>query len=377
MKRKVCYITGTRADFGLMRGTLAALRDSQALELSIVVTGMHLSDKYGSTADDIKAAGLPVDAVVDVDLASATGATMARNLGKMVAGFVDAFLDIKPDLVLVLGDRGEMLAGAISAVHLNIPVVHIHGGERSGTIDESIRHAISKLSHFHFVSTSESRDRLVRMGEQAAHVYLTGAPGLDGIEALALHSREKLLRDAGLDPARPVALMVYHPVVQETENAGAGTTGIIDTLLARGLQLVALKPNSDAGSDQIRAALDAHAAHGDVRVVTHFPRELFVSWMAAADLMVGNSSAGIIEAASFGTPVVNIGSRQNLRERNANVTDVAVDPAAIGKAVERALAHGRYERRNIYGDGRSVERIARLIETLPLDPSVMMKSNAY
>jgi GDP/UDP-N,N'-diacetylbacillosamine 2-epimerase (hydrolysing) len=377
MKRKVCYITGTRADFGLMRGTLAALRDSQTLELSIVVTGMHLSDKYGSTADDIKAAGLPVNAVVDVDLASATGATMARNLGKMVAGFVDAFLDIKPDLVLVLGDRGEMLAGAISAVHMNIPVVHIHGGERSGTIDESIRHAISKLSHFHFVSTSESRDRLVRMGEQAAHVYLTGAPGLDGIEALALHGREKLLQDAGLDPARPVALMVYHPVVQETENAGAGTTGIIDTLLARGLQLVALKPNSDAGSDQIRAALDAHAAHGDVRVVTHFPRELFVSWMAAADLMVGNSSAGIIEAASFGTPVVNIGSRQNLRERNANVTDVDVDSAAIGKAVEQALAHGRYERRNIYGDGRSVERIARLIETLSLDPSVMMKSNAY
>lgn len=377
MKRKVCYITGTRADFGLMRGTLAALRDSESLELSIVVTGMHLSDKYGSTADDIKAAGLPVNAVVDVDFTSATGATMARNLGKMVSGFVDAFLEIEPDLVLVLGDRGEMLAGAISAVHLNIPVAHIHGGERSGTIDESIRHAISKLSHFHFVSTSESRDRLVRMGEQAANVYLTGAPGLDGIEALALHSREDLMREAALDPARPVALMVYHPVVQEAEAAGAGTAGIIDTLLASGLQLVALKPNSDAGSDQIRAALEAHAGRRDVRVVTHFPRELFVSWMAAADLMIGNSSAGIIEAGSFGTPVVNIGSRQNLRERNANVTDVSTDPAAIGKAVEQALRHGRYDRRNIYGDGHTVERIARLIETLPLDSSVMMKSNAY
>jgi GDP/UDP-N,N'-diacetylbacillosamine 2-epimerase (hydrolysing) len=377
MKRKVCYVTGTRADFGLMRSTLTALRDSQALELSIVVTGMHLSDKYGKTADDIKAAGLPVNAVVNVDFASATGATMARNLGKMVSGFVDAFLDIKPDLVLVLGDRGEMLAGAISAVHLNIPVVHIHGGERSGTIDESIRHAISKLSHFHFVSTSESRDRLVRMGEQAANVHLTGAPGLDGIEALAVRSREELLRATGLDPARPVALMVYHPVVQETHNAGAGTTEIIDTLLARGLQLVALKPNSDAGSDQIRTALEEHAAHSDVRVVTHFPRELFVSWMAAADLMIGNSSAGIIEAASFGTPVINVGSRQNLRERNANVTDVAVDPAAIEKAVEKALGHGRYDRLNLYGDGHSVDRIARLIEALPLDPSVMMKSNAY
>lgn len=377
MKRKVSYVTGTRADFGLMRSTLAALRDSEVLELSIVVTGMHLSDKYGRTADDIKDAGLPVNAIVEVDLTSATGATMARNLGKMLAGFVDAFLEIQPDLVLVLGDRGEMLAGALSAIHLNIPVVHIHGGERSGTIDESIRHAISKLSHYHFVSTSESRDRLVRMGEQAANVHLTGAPGLDGIVALALRSREELLRDSALDPARPVALMVYHPVVQETENAGIGTAGIIDTLLARGIQLVALKPNSDAGSDQIRATLDARATHADIRIVTHFPRELFVSWMAAADFMIGNSSAGIIEAASFGTPVINIGSRQNLRERNANVIDVAVDPLAIGKAVEQALEQRQYDCRNIYGDGRSVDRIVRLIESLPLDQSVMMKSNAY
>jgi GDP/UDP-N,N'-diacetylbacillosamine 2-epimerase (hydrolysing) len=377
VKRKVCYVTGTRADFGLMRSTLAALRDSEALELSIVVTGMHLSDKYGRTADEIKAADLPISAIVKVDFASATGAEMARNLGKMMAGFVDAFLKIEPDLILVLGDRGEMLAAALSAVHLNIPVVHIHGGERSGTIDESIRHAISKLSHFHFVSTAQSRDRLVRMGEQAANVYLTGAPGLDGIEALALRSREELLRDAALDPNRPVALMVYHPVVQEADTGAAGAAGIIDILLARGMQLVALKPNSDAGSEQIRTALEARAGHGDIRVVTHFPRELFVSWMAAADLMIGNSSAGIIEAASFGTPVINIGSRQNLRERNANVIDVAVDPAAIDNAIERALEHGRHDRRNVYGHGHTVERIVQLIERLPLDPSVIMKSNAY
>jgi GDP/UDP-N,N'-diacetylbacillosamine 2-epimerase (hydrolysing) len=143
------------------------------------------------------------------------------------------------------------------------------------------------------------------------------------------------------------------------------------------MQLVALKPNSDAGSEQIRTALEARAAHGDVRVVTHFPRELFVSWMAAADLMIGNSSAGIIEAASFGTPVINIGSRQNLRERNANIIDVGVDPAAIDQAIEHALEKGRYNRRNIYSDGRTVERIVRLIESISLDPSVMMKSNAY
>lgn len=377
MNRKVCYVTGTRADFGLMRSTLTALRDSEVLELSIVVTGMHLSDKYGRTVNDIKAADLPINATVELDFESSTGAEMARNLGTMVAGFVDAFLTIEPDLVLVLGDRGEMLAASLSAVHLNIPVAHIHGGERSGTIDESIRHAISKLSHFHFVSTSESRDRLVRMGEQAANVYLTGAPGLDGIDDLALRSREELLRDAGLDHTRPVALMVYHPVVQEAETGAARTGGIIDILLARGMQLVALRPNSDAGSESIRAALEACTAHSDVRIATHFPRELFVSWIAAADLMIGNSSAGIIEAASFGTPVINIGSRQNLRERNANVIDVAVDLVAIDRAIERALEHGRYDRRNVYGDGRTVDRIVQLIESLSLDPSVMMKSNAY
>lgn len=377
VKRKVCYVTGTRADFGLMRSTLTALRDSEALELSIVVTGMHLSDKYGRTVDDIKAADLPINATVELDFESATGAEMARNLGTMMAGFVDAFLTLEPDLVLVLGDRGEMLAAALSAVHLNIPVAHIHGGERSGTIDESIRHAISRLSHFHFVSTAESRDRLVRMGEQAANVYLTGAPGLDGIDALALRSREELLRDAGLDHTRPVTLMVYHPVVQEADTGAAGAGGIIDILLARGMQLVALKPNSDAGSEPIRAALEARTAHSDVRIATHFPRELFVSWMAAADLMIGNSSAGIIEAASFGTPVINIGSRQNLRERNANVIDVTVDLVAIERAIERALKHGRYDRRNVYGDGRTVDRIVQLIESLSLDPSVMMKSNAY
>lgn len=377
MKRKVCYVTGTRADFGLMCSTLTALRDAEALALSIVVTGMHLSDKYGKTIDDIKAADLPINATVELNFESVTGAEMARNLGTMIAGFVDAFLELEPDLVLVLGDRGEMLAAALSAVHLNIPVVHIHGGERSGTIDESIRHAISKLSHFHFVSTAESRDRLVRMGEQAANVYLTGAPGLDGIEALAICSRNELLLDVALDNTRPVALMVFHPVVQEASTGATGAVEIIDILLERGIQLVALKPNSDAGSEQIRVALEARSDHRDVSVVTHFTREKFVSWMAAADFMIGNSSAGIIEAASFGTPVINIGSRQNHRERNANVIDVTVDLSAIQIAIDKALKQGRYDTRNVYGNGHTVGRIVKLIESLPLDRSVMMKSNAY
>ncbi len=377
MSRKICYITGTRADFGLMQSTLQAIHRSDDLALSIIVTGTHLAEHYGSTLDDIVAAGLPVSAKVAFDHGLPTGASMARNIGKMLVGFVGALSDIKPDLVLLLGDRGEMLAGALAAIHMNIHVAHIHGGERSGTIDEPVRHAISKLSHFHFTATNNARDRLIRMGELADNVFVTGAPGLDGLETLACVARNTLLTDMGLDVQAPIALMVYHPVLQEAASAGDSIHQILDVLHAQRVQVVALKPNSDADSDQIRSVLEARAHDPGIRVVTHFPRKRFISWMAAADLMIGNSSAGIIEAASFGTPVVNIGPRQNMRERNANVSDTSMNMTAIESAITRALAHGPYARHNIYGDGHASRRIVELLKSVSLDSSVLAKANAY
>ncbi|MFC5299831.1 UDP-N-acetylglucosamine 2-epimerase [Azospira restricta] len=376
--RRICYVTGTRADFGLMRRTLEAIRDSGDLGLSIVATGMHLDERYGLTIREIEAAGLPVSARVDLEGARVTdGATMARDVGRMTIGMVEAFQRIAPDIVLLLGDRGEMLAGAIAALHLNIPIAHVHGGERSGTIDESVRHAISKLSHFHFVATEESRTRLVRMGERPERIHVTGAPGLDGIEEDASIGRGDLLAGMKLDPLRPVALFVFHPVVQEAECAGADASEILACLARHGLQLVALRPNSDAGSSEVVLALERWRHDPSVRVVTHLPRDAFVSWMAAADLMVGNSSAGIIEAASFGTPVINVGSRQNLRERNANVIDVEARAEALDGAVRRALQCGHFAIRNIYGDGHAGGRIVSHLRGLPLDPSVLSKANAY
>lgn len=377
VSRKICYVSGTRADLGLMRSTLQAIQQEESLQLAIIVTGMHLLAQYGNTVQDIVAAGLPVSACVDIDMEPPTGATMARNIGRMLTAFVDVLVDIKPDVVLLLGDRGEMLAAALAAIHLNIPVAHIHGGERSGTIDEPVRHAISKLSHYHFTATVEAKDRLIRMGEAEKNVHVVGAPGLDGLSALACVGREALLADIALEPRRPVALMVYHPVLQEVESAGIGAACILDLLKSLGIQVVALKPNSDAGSQLIRQVLDEHASDPDVRVVTHFPRERFVSWMAAADFIIGNSSAGIIEAASFGTPVINIGSRQNLRERNNNVTDVLLEIPAIEFAITQALVKGRYGNCNIYGDGYASSRIVTLLKSIQLDPSVLIKANAY
>ncbi|WP_432240581.1 UDP-N-acetylglucosamine 2-epimerase [Herbaspirillum robiniae] len=373
--RKICYITGTRADFGLMQSTLDLINQGADFELMLLVTGMHLLEQYGNTVQDIEASGLRIAARIPVP-ASAYGSAMARNIATMIGKFVDALEHEKPDMVLLLGDRGEMLAGAIAAIHLNVPVVHIHGGERSGTVDEPVRHAISKLSHLHFTATEDARLRLIHMGERPEHVHTVGAPGLDGLRELATLSRESLLCDAGLDPARPFALLVHHPVLQEADHAGDATTAIIRAVRAKRLQIVALRPNSDAGNENIRAVLD-NIDSPDVCVFTHFSRPRFVSWMAAADLMIGNSSAGIIEAATFGTPVVNIGSRQHLRERNANTTDVDASAPALDAAISAALSRGRIAPFNIYGDGHSGPRIVDLLRNAKLDAALLAKSNAY
>jgi GDP/UDP-N,N'-diacetylbacillosamine 2-epimerase (hydrolysing) len=375
--RKICYVSGTRADFGLMQSTLSAIQAHPSMELAIVVTGMHLSERYGNTVDDIVRAGLPVTHRVPVDMDPPTGATMARNVGRMLTAFVDAFEHIRPDVVLLLGDRGEMLAGALAAIHLNIPVAHIHGGERSGTVDEPVRHAISKLAHFHFAATADAAARLVRMGEREDHVRVTGAPGLDGVRELAHIDRAALCRDAGLRADAPVALMVFHPVLQEAATAGRDTDIILDALADSGVQVMALMPNADAGSNDVRAALTARAARPGMALATHLPRDAFISWMAQADVMVGNSSAGIIEAASFGTPVINIGTRQAMRERNANVMDVPAERQALLDAVRQALAGGRLPPANLYGDGHAARRIVELLDQLPLDGQVLMKANAY
>ena len=375
--RKICYISGTRADFGLMCSTMTAIRDHAELELSIIVTGMHLSPEHGDTVKEIEAADLTIAAEVPVPMTPASGATMARNIGAMTTAFTDALESLHPDIVLLLGDRGEMLAGAIAGLHLNIPVAHIHGGELSGTVDEPVRHAISKLSHLHFTATAASRERLIRMGEAATSIHVTGAPGLDGLADESFRDRLTVARQHGLNADRPFALMVYHPVLQEADTAGADARALLDALHKAGVQVLALMPNADGGSEAVRQVLtEAHGQKG-VTVRTHLARPDFIAAMAHADLMIGNSSAGIIEAASFGTPVINVGRRQNLRERNANVRDVMAEPAALAEAITAALARGRFPVKNLYGDGRTSERIADLLAATPLNAALMMKVNGY
>jgi GDP/UDP-N,N'-diacetylbacillosamine 2-epimerase (hydrolysing) len=375
--RKVCYISGTRADFGLMLKTLHAIASHPALSLSVVVTGMHLSQAHGHTVDEIRAAALPVLAEVPVQLDPANGATMARNLGTMIGAFVSALEADRPDLLLLLGDRGEMLAGALAAIHLNIPIAHVHGGERSGTVDEPVRHAISKLSHIHLTATDDARERLIRMGETAVNVHAVGAPGLDGLADEPRATRSQLAGLYGFDPANPMALMVYHPVLQEAETGGTDARQILSSLSHNKVQTIVLMPNSDAGSAQVRAVIDAARSTVNLSVQTHLARSDFLDAMAVCDLMIGNSSAGIIEAASFGTPVINIGRRQNLRERNGNVLDVMAADEGLTDCIAQTLKKGRFPCENVYGDGQTADRIAALLAHYDLGADLLMKVNSY
>ncbi len=376
-QRQIAYLSGTRADFGLMASTLREIADDPRLSLEMIVTGMHLSERFGMTVREIEAQGLTIAARVKVEFETATGAAMAVNIGHMLIGFVQALQSYRPDSLVLLGDRGEMLAGALAAIHLGIPIVHLHGGERSGTVDEPVRHAISKLANLHLVATCSARDRLIRMGENEETIHVVGAPGLDGLVEMATRTRTELCKSVGFDCSRPVALLLYHPVLNEADEASDQVAKLVEAALICGYQVLALMPNADAGSDTVGDVLTQARREGRIALKTHLKRTEFVSWMAKVDVMLGNSSSGIIEAASFGTPVVNVGSRQNMRERNMNVVDVPVRADEMCVALEAALKHSRYPCSNLYGDGRAGRRIVELLATTDWSSLRLGKCNAY
>ena len=376
-RRNVCYVTGSRADFGLMVSTLRQLNAHPAISLSILVTGMHLGVDFGLTIKDVEDEGFRIVARVECDMSKNTASQMAKNIGTMLCGFVDQWEKERPDLVLLLGDRGEMLAGAIAATHLGIPVAHIHGGERSGTIDEPVRHAISKLAHLHLVASEDARDRLVGMGELSERIVVVGAPGLDGIKSMVSYDRNTLSKREGFDDTSKIALFIFHPVLHDMLDAGEQARCILKALLDSNFKVLALMPNADAGNHQIAEVLRSFERMGSVVIKTHLPRNEFISWMACVDIMVGNSSSGVIEAATFGTNVINVGTRQNMRLRNPNVIDVPVDRDSIIDALHSLRSSKKGVCVNLYGDGQAGKRIVDYLIGVTLNDNLLVKCNAY
>jgi UDP-hydrolysing UDP-N-acetyl-D-glucosamine 2-epimerase len=378
-KRKICFVTGTRAEFGLMQSTLRAIDAAKGLQLQLVVTGMHLQAAHGRSIDLIRRQGWKVDAVVPWKAAGKSSA-LARDTGLAIAELAGVFSRLKSDVVLVVGDRVEAFAAA-SAGHLSrLVVAHVHGGDRAeGQIDDSLRHAITKLSHVHFPATAASAERILKLGENRWRIHRVGSPGLDGIAADAA-GRSELVKQFPALKSGAFALIVMHPVDSTGRREYERASGVLTAVQSTGIkQTVVVYPNSDPGSREIiRAWRDRRREI--TCLLPDVPRALFLGLMRDCRVMVGNSSAGIIEAGALGTAVVNIGDRQAGRERGANVIQATDSVASIRGAIHKAIKHsrtGRPDKIHPYGGGGASRKIVRVLSGLTIDDKLRRKLITY
>lgn len=376
--RRVGIVTGNRADYGHLLPVMRRIQAEPRLDLRVFVTGMHLSREFGTTGSEIARDGFRPEAVLPVRGYGDSPGGTARGVGRMVQDLAKAFSSARLDLVMLMGDRGEMLAAAVAATYLGIPIVHLHGGERTGHVDEPVRHAITRLAHVHLAATPGSARRLRRMGEDPWRIHVVGAPRLDAIVGRRFPPRARVLRSEGLDPSKPLILVVQHPTAKDRSVAGALYGRTLRAVATFPASLVAIYPNGDPGSREMIRVLRAFARHHPMVVHRSLPEDEFLDLLSAASVLVGNSSSGIIEAPSMGIPVVNVGDRQARRERAGNVLDVPYDEARIRAAVARALRDKRFRRRaasrrSPWGDGRAAARIVGILKSVPLDSRLLDK----
>lgn len=378
--RNICFVTGSRADFGLIIWPMRAVRETRGLKLQLIATGMHLSPEFGYTIDNIREEGFDVDETVEALLSSDSGVGVSKSVGLGIIGFADAFARLKPDLVVVLGDRYETFAAAQAAMFMRLPMAHMFGGDvTEGAIDEAIRHAITKMSHLHFATNADSARRLTRLGEDPARVFTVGSPGIDSIKRLKLMERETIGREIGMKLGKRNVLVTFHPVTVETDQS----IGALDELFA---SLAALDPefsvfftlaNADAEGRALNERIKAFVRdRPNAIAVASLGQLRYISLMNQVDVVIGNSSSGIYEAPSLHVPTVDIGDRQKGRERAASVFHAAPDRRSISKAIADALARGRQPTVNPYGDGETSRRVADKIASIP-DFKALLKKGFY
>jgi UDP-hydrolysing UDP-N-acetyl-D-glucosamine 2-epimerase len=376
MTRRIGVVTTSRADYSHLYWPLRELASHPGIELGVFVLGPHMSPQFGNTVGEIERDGFPIVARIECQLSSDTDTGMAKTLGLAVLSLADAFTAWRPDLLLLIADRYEMLAPAATALTLRIPVAHIEGGEVSqGAIDDHVRNAITKMAHVHFTSTDMARRRVLAMGEEPWRVHHAGAPSLDHLRRSVLLDRAGLEAKLGIELRSPALLVAWHPVTI-LKDTNAEADALFDALAQVAGQLIFVYPNTDAGS---YALIERTRVLAKVRPQTHVFVNLdavtYWSLLGQVDAIAGNSSSGIMEAASFGLPAVNVGIRQQGRERAANVIDTPAESGEILKALRRALDPSfRASMRgmaNPYGDGTAATTIAHVLATVPLDGLLM------
>jgi len=381
MKRKIAVVTTSRADYGHLYWPLRDLAKNQNVDLKIVALASHLAPEFGNTIQEIERDGFNIESRIECLLSSDSDVGMAKTIGVATLGLADLFGKMRPDLLLLIADRYEMLAPASVALALRIPIAHIEGGEVSeGAIDDAVRNALTKLSHIHFTSTVNARERVIAMGEEEWRVHRAGAPSLDHIRKRTLLNREELEKRLGIDLGTPTILVVHHPmtIVRDTLREVDSLFGALDGLTA---QLLFCYPNADAGS---RALIERTklflAERGSGQVFTNLDSMTYLSLLRQVDMLIGNSSSGIMETPSFSLPTVNVGMRQQGRERAKNVLDAEANSTSILEAVNKAKSAefrgSLLGMTNPYGDGFASEIITSVLTTVPLTQELLIKRRA-
>jgi len=369
--RKVCVVVNSRANYGRVKSVMRAVVKHPKLKLQLLVGASALLHRFGSVVDVIRADGFEPTAVVHSIVEGETPTTMAKSTGLGILELASQFENIKPDVVLTVADRFETIATAIAASYMNIPVAHTQGGEVTGSIDESVRHAVTKLAHMHFPSSQRAYDFLIRMGEDPQTVHLTGCPAMDVVADSDLSLPPDLFKryagvGADIDPSKPYLVVLQHPVTTEYGKGFAQIGQTLEAISRIGMQAAWLWPNVDAGSDDISKGLRVFREHHNpdyLHFYRNFSPEDYVRLLDNCACLVGNSSSGLREGAFMGVPCVNIGTRQQGRERAENVVDVGYDASAIEAAIRKQLKHGKYPQSKLFGDGTAGKQIADILAT--------------
>ncbi len=384
MKNKICIITGTRAEYGLLKPLIQKVHESETSDLQLAVTGMHLSPEFGLTYQEIEKDGYPVTAKIEMLLSSDTPAGITKSMGVAMIGFADFFETHKPDIAVILGDRYEMLAAAAAAMAAAVPIAHIHGGELTeGIIDEAICHSITKMSHLHFTSTEEYRRRVIQLGEQPQMVYNVGAPGIENIKKIKLLDKQSLEKELGFSLSDVTVLVTYHPVSLENMSTEVQFQNILDVLDEhKEITVIFTKANSDINGRIINQMIDEFVNRNRDRCAGYVSlgQLKYLSTLQFCRAVLGNSSSGIIEVPSFGIPTVNIGDRQRRRLHAKSVIDCGNEKeqveAALVKALSAEFLSGIAGEKNPYEGKQTADKIYRII-TEALGSGIHMKKEFY
>jgi GDP/UDP-N,N'-diacetylbacillosamine 2-epimerase (hydrolysing) len=372
--KKICFITGTRAEYGLMRWVMQGIKDAPGLVLQVVATGMHLAPEFGLTYQAIEQDGFLIDRKVEMLTSSDTAVGVAKSVGLGTIGFADALNELKPDLIVVLGDRFEILAAVTAALFARIPVMHLHGGEiTEGALDESMRHAITKMSHVHCVATDEYRNRVIQLGEQPGRVHCVGGLGVDAIKQTQLLGRAELEASLNFKLKAKNLLITFHPATLEEASAGSQMDELLAALEGRDdTGLIFTLPNADAGGRELIAMLQSFVAnHPNARAYSSLGLVRYLSCMALCDGVVGNSSSGLLEAPTLKKGTINIGERQRGRLQAVSVINCIAERNRIAAALQQLYSPvfqaGLAGVNNPYGDGGASARVVGIITRLKVD----------